>query len=299
MAKASRKLFITQPALSKCLTKVENELGEMLFIRRPNGLVTTPAGSYLVKKAYQIMRLYDDVQVEFCELNQMRRGVLKIGTAERIGAIILPALLTQFKQKYPNIELNIVENDSKNLEAKCISGDLDLVIVCLPAHDFRLKYDVFYEEPLFIAVPATSPLNKKAYGKENHHGQLYLDMDDLKEEEFIMTNTAKTTRRSADMVFNQLSYTPCINMEFKNIETVLRLVANGLGVSIVPSIYTKTYNTGHDINYYYLEEKYKACWQWGVAYRDSISNLSRPSRELYNMICNQGLKLPEYINTRL
>ena len=68
MARASQKLFITQPALSKALTKVEEELGETLFTRRPSGLELTYAGECFLRKAYQILKLYSDVDMEFCEL---------------------------------------------------------------------------------------------------------------------------------------------------------------------------------------------------------------------------------------
>lgn len=108
MAKAAQKLYITQPALSKCLTKVEESLGESLFVRRPNGLSLTYAGECLLKKAYQIMKLYEDVEMEFCELNHMRRGVLKLGSAERIGALVLPHLLKRFKELYPNIKIDMM-----------------------------------------------------------------------------------------------------------------------------------------------------------------------------------------------
>ena len=62
-------LYHLQPALSKCLNRTEEELGEILFLRRPNGLTLTYAGECLVKKAYQIMRLYDDLEMDLCDLN--------------------------------------------------------------------------------------------------------------------------------------------------------------------------------------------------------------------------------------
>ena len=99
MAKAAQKLFITQPALSKSLAKVEAELGEVLFTRSSNGLIPTEAGKYLVTKAYQILKLYEDTRVEFCELNQMQKGLLKLGSAERIGALLLPNLLKSFSER--------------------------------------------------------------------------------------------------------------------------------------------------------------------------------------------------------
>ena len=86
MARAAQKLYITQPALSKCLTKVEDSLGEALFVRRPNGMIPTYAGECLVRKAYQIMKLYDDVEMEFCELNQRRSPPRNSRTSGRFSA---------------------------------------------------------------------------------------------------------------------------------------------------------------------------------------------------------------------
>lgn len=78
MAKAAQRLYITQPALSKCLNRVEEELGEPLFLRRPNGLTLTYSGECLVQRAYQILRMYRDLETDFCDLNEMRRGVLRL-----------------------------------------------------------------------------------------------------------------------------------------------------------------------------------------------------------------------------
>ena len=111
MARASQKLFITQPALSKALTKVEEELGETLFTRRPSGLELTYAGECFLRKAYQILKLYSDVDMEFCELNQMRKGILKVGSADRLGALVLPELLRKFHERYPNIRIEIVDSN--------------------------------------------------------------------------------------------------------------------------------------------------------------------------------------------
>ena len=153
MAKAAQKLFITQPALSKSLAKVEKELGEALFTRSTNGLIPTDAGKYLVNKAYQILKLYADTRVEFCELNHMQKGLLKLGSAERIGALLLPNLLKAFSERYPNIKIDIVEENSVFLEEQVLMGALDLAIICLPLRNENLSYKVFYRGPLFLAMP--------------------------------------------------------------------------------------------------------------------------------------------------
>jgi len=199
MARAAQKLYITQPALSKCLTKVEDSLGEALFVRRPNGMIPTYAGECLVRKAYQIMKLYDDVEMEFCELNQMHRGVLRLGTAERLGALVLPELLLNFKRQYQNIKIEIVEENSMDLEEKLLIGALEIAILCLPLKNANVSYQVFYEDPIYVALPSGHPLNDRAYQKEGS-GEKYLDLEKLRGEEFILTRHVKKTRMAADRI---------------------------------------------------------------------------------------------------
>ena len=294
MARAAQKLYITQPALSKCLTKVEESLGEALFIRRPGGMVLTYAGQCLIRKAYQIMKLYDDVEMEFCELNHMHKGVLRLGSAERLGALVLPQLLLKFRQQYPNIKIEIIEENSVVLEEKLLMGVLEIAILCLPLKNSNVNYQVFYEDPLCIAVPCDHPLNKCAYQKEEN-GKYYIDLEDLRKQEFILTKQYKKTRMAADRILGELQDDYKITMELANIETVIRLIANGLGISVVPSIFAKTYKAGSKINYYSIDEKYHPVWQWAVIYGDSIDSLTRPSKELYRLLCEQGCQFPNYI----
>ncbi len=294
MAKAAQKLYITQPALSKCLTKVEESLGENLFVRRPNGLSLTYAGECLLKKAYQIMKLYDDVEMEFCELNHMRKGILKLGSAERIGALVLPHLLKRFKELYPNIKIDIVEENSMVLEEKLLIGALDIAILCLPLKNNNVNYQVFYEEPIYIALPKDHPLNKESYRREGE-SMPYMPLEKLKGAEFILTKSFKKTRIAADRILKYLEGNYSVILESQNIETVIRLVSSGLGVSLIPNIYSKVYRTGDDINYYRIEDFYHPTWQWAVIYNESIEKLSRPSRELYNILCEDGCQLPYYV----
>lgn len=294
MAKAAQKLYITQPALSKCLTKVEDELGEILFIRRPNGLALTYAGECFIQKAYQIMRLYSEMEIEFCELNQMRRGVLKLGTAERLGALVLPELLGRFQKRYPNIQIDIIEANSFKLEEKLLLGMLDIAIVCLPLKNENVKYSVFYKDPFYVALPREHPLNALAYTKPGE-AMPYIPLEAIGSEPLVLTSRSKKTRIGAERILNQL---PCgyqIALELHNIETVIRLVANGTGISVVPSIFSKVYHVGDKINYYQIEEKYQPYWEWAVIYNESVESLTRPSRELYKILCEEGCAFPNYI----
>jgi len=294
MAKAAKKLFITQPALSKCLTRVEVELGETLFTRRPNGLIITFAGKCFIKSAYQILKLYDNVNIEFCDLNQMRKGVLKLGAVERVGSLVLPNLLKKFKELYPNITIDIMEAPSHLLEEKLLMGIIDIAIVCMPLKNDNINYRIFHEEPFYIALPYNHPLNKKAK-KVKGEKIPYLDLQELRGTNLILTANLKKTRQGADRILKYLDNDYNVSMEFKNIETVIRLVANGLGISIIPSVYSKVYKTGKYIKYYQIDKKYNPTWQWAVIYNEGLGHLTRPSKELLNIIIKNGFILPDYL----
>lgn len=163
MAKAAQRLYITQPALSKCLNRVEEELGEPLFLRRPNGLTLTYSGECLVQRAYQILRMYRDLETDFCDLNEMRRGVLRLGTARRISAVVLPEAIARFASRYPSIKIEIVEQNSFVLEEQIMTGKLDIAIVCLPVRNENVHYSVFYRDPFLIGVPKGHPVNAQSY----------------------------------------------------------------------------------------------------------------------------------------
>ncbi|MCD8122883.1 MAG: LysR family transcriptional regulator [Clostridiales bacterium] len=294
MAKASQKLFLTQPALSKCLTRVEEELGEPLFIRRPSGLLLTHAGQCFISKAQQILKLYNDVEIEFCELNHMRKGVLKLGIAERLGALVLPDLLCRFNRRYPNIQIDILEESSFLLEEKVMSGVLDIAILCLPLKNLNIRYQVFYEEPVYFAVPKDHPVNQLAYKKDGADIP-FLSLEALNGQDIILTDHSKKTRLAADRILKQTESTYNIKLEFHNIETVIRLVANGMGISLIPDSFSKTYLTGGAVNYYQIEQRYNPFWQWAVIYDENIDTLTRPSRELFHILCEEGFSFPDYL----
>lgn len=286
MAQAAKKLYISQPALSKTLTKVETELGEILFTRRPSGLLPTYAGNCFIKKAYQIRKLYNDMEMDFCDLNQMHKGILKIGSAERLGALILPKLLKRFHEDFPNITFELIEDTSIVLEEKLLAGVIDLAIVCLPLNNSHVKFHIFHEEPIYLAIPRNHLLNNQAYKKPGSD-MPFLSLNSVKNTPFILTRKGKKTRIAADSILSQLNHDYDVMIESYNIETVIRLVANGMGISLVPSSFAHTYYTGQQVNYYQIDDCNAPIWQWAVIYHDTIDSLSRPSRELYRILCEE------------
>lgn len=84
-------------------------------------------------------------------------------------------------------------------------------------------------------------------------------------------------------------------LETNNIETVIRLVANGMGISIVPSVFAKVYNEEKRVCYYQMEDDIEVYHEWAVIYTNTIEELTRPSRELYHILCEQNCIFPDYV----
>lgn len=295
MAKASQRLFITQPALSKCLARVEDELGEPLFLRRPSGLTPTYAGECLVQKAYQILRLYHHLEMDFCDLNEMRRGVLRVGTARRLCSVVLPEALSRFLTRFPNIRPEIVEDNSYKLEEKIITGQLDIAIVCLPVRNPNVRYMVFYRDPCLIAVPTGHPVNELAYRAPGEKLP-YLSVEALRGQKLALTSIEKKSRAVANRALQRLNGDYEVYLESHNIELTIRFVAKGLGLSIVPSVFASQYRVDDKINYYRFPEDEVVFHEWAVMYGDTVAALPRPSRELYHILCDEECVFPEFSN---
>lgn len=292
LSKAAGKLYISQPALSRCLQKAEEELGEKLFFRTPSGLTLTFAGTCFLNNAYKILKYYNDMEMEFCEINNMRKGTLNLGSAEKVAALILPQILPQFRRLYPNIKINLQEYNSYILEDKLINGSIDIATLCLPIKSESISYECFYKDPLYIAMPEGHPAGRYAYFKEGVQGP-YLDISHLMDSAFILTQKHKKTRQAADKVLNHFGAVEPF-MVSQSIETVIGLVANGMGVSLVPQIYTRIYNTGAKIQYYHIEESLDACWSMAVAYYRDMP-LTKPAKEFLRLLKTTSTLFPDYI----
>lgn len=298
LAKAAHKLYISQPALSKCLTRIEEELGEVLFVRRPNGVTPTYALPKFLKYAYQILNLYDKMFIEFCEINELRSGELKFGSGERIGSHVLPKALKTFKSRYPNIKIKIIEAYSDTLEDEVAAGRLDIAIMVLPVKNPHIQYRVFYRDPLLVALPSDHPLCSKVYYKKGEELP-YIDINSLKGQEFVLTKSKKKSRQVTEALLHCLDDDYSVSLETNNLETLIRFAANGLGIALVPRLFTHTYDEGDKIRYCQMEDNVRLYYDWAIIWQGDFNSLTRPSRELFHIICDESDldasgKLPAY-----
>src|SRR5690606_9060125 len=128
-SRAAEKLHIAQPSLSQQLSKLEQELGLLLFRRTTNSVELTEAGQVFINKAQHILDAVEQLKQEMDDMALMRRGKLVVGTLPITGSHILPLVLPLFGAQFPQIEVTLVEETTAKLEQLTASGGTDLSLL--------------------------------------------------------------------------------------------------------------------------------------------------------------------------
>ncbi|MFD0896850.1 LysR family transcriptional regulator [Loigolactobacillus binensis] len=150
---AAESLFMTQPALSKLIRQRETALGTRLIQRQHHPLQLTYAGEYYLRRLQHIIAQYDSLYHGLATLNEAGHGRLTIGVTQSLGEQILPRLLPTYHQRYPEVELRLVEYPSSEVENELLNGNLDLYIGVLPVDNHKIHYQLFDREPLYLLLP--------------------------------------------------------------------------------------------------------------------------------------------------
>ena len=164
-SRASQKLLISQPALSQFVKNLETELNVQLFDRSTTPIKLTYAGELYVSAARKIQTIITELDNELKDLTILNTGKLTIGTIPFRASCMLPKSIVSFKNKYPGVDIHIVENEEANLESLLTDSRLDLCILSGSMNNKLLYTETLAQEQLYLAVPNSSPFNngKEAY----------------------------------------------------------------------------------------------------------------------------------------
>lgn len=261
ISQAAKKLFLAQPSLSQSLQRIEESLGTKLFNRGTNGLRLTYAGERYYQIACQILKIYDDFELEISDINNLKTGRISMGITNHLGTIILPKVLPQFKQECPSVEIHIFEETTNCLEEKLLSGELDFAILHAPKQDTHpmLSHELLGNDPFVIALAADHPLMKKAQETEGYPYPV-LDLKLLKHEPFIMLHKQQRIRHVTDAILAKAKINPPVILTLKNYETAQSLAGRGLGVTLLPKDYACITSADTPPVLLSIDEKYSPGW---------------------------------------
>ena len=188
ISRAAKKLFIAQPSLSQSIQRIEDSVGLPLFNRTAGGLTLTFAGERYYHMAVQVLKIYQDFELEVSDINNLKTGKIHLGTTNHLSTLTLAKILPRFCDVCSNIELTISEENSSRLEQMLMSGELDFAIMHTPA-DIRtqpqFRFDIMRRDPFVIALAPDHPLIKQSERKDGYPYPV-LDVKLLKNESFLM-----------------------------------------------------------------------------------------------------------------
>ncbi|HKC94295.1 MAG TPA: LysR family transcriptional regulator, partial [Nitrospira sp.] len=145
--RAAERCFITQPALSLAIQKLEDSLGTTIFERRKNQIALTPLGEKIVQQAQRVLEEAEQINLIVAQGKDQLAGPLRLGVIATVGPYILPDLIPLLHKRAPAMPLEIEENLTANLNQMLLHGKLDAIIVALPHEETGVMTRPLYEEP--------------------------------------------------------------------------------------------------------------------------------------------------------
>ncbi|MBO5837683.1 MAG: LysR family transcriptional regulator [Oscillospiraceae bacterium] len=229
-SQASEQLNITQPALSKQILNLEKELGIKIFDRNTVPFTVTPAGEYFIREAEK--RLYEDDQLlrSLEQYKSGQKGRLVIGVSPFRNLYMIPAIIKQFKQKYPGVHVVVHEPNSTQLRKDAAEGKYDFAIVNLPVDSPVLSVTTLEKEALVLAVPneMVSRIPSAEKGRQ-------IQFADCKDLPFVVVGKTQEMRRYFDSLCASTNTFPEIAAEvLGGVTTAWSMARAGIGATILP-----------------------------------------------------------------
>jgi LysR family hydrogen peroxide-inducible transcriptional activator len=222
--RAAERCFVTQPALSLAIQKLEDHLGTTMFERQKNRIALTPVGEKIVQQAQRVLEEVEQINLIVAQGKDQLTGPLKLGVIATVGPYVLPDLIPLLHKRAPAMPLEIEENLTVNLNRMLLHGKLDAVILALPHDEPGIVTKPLYEEPFKAVVPVTHPWAKKKR----------LDVETLAQEKVILPHAGHCFRRQILDQCPNISQSDREGVQGNSLETIRQMVASGLGITVLP-----------------------------------------------------------------
>ncbi len=222
---AAERLHLSQPAISKRVTTLEEQIGQSLFDRVGRSISLTDAGRTLLPYARKALQDIEDARRALSQLDGQVSGRLSIGTSHHIGLHRLPPVLSQFTREFPQVDLDIHFMDSEVACQAVVAGKLELGIVTLPTQALpQLRSRLVWPDPLVVVVAPAHPL---AHRKQ-------VSLTQLADHPAVLPDEATYTHRIVTAALEREGVRPHVRLATNYLETLKMLVSIGLGWSVLP-----------------------------------------------------------------
>lgn len=262
--KAAQNLYISQPSLSARIKKIEEMIGEPLFDRSTTPLQLTEVGKVYIEAAEEITQIEQRVENYINDLAGLKTGNLAVGASTLFAAYVVPSLITQFNQKFPDVHIQLIEGNTAELEEMLGSNALDFVIDNYHYDSILYNKELYCEENILLAVPKHFAINEelgmyqlsyKNIKNKNYLNQKYpaVPLGRFADLPFIMLTQGNDTRTRGDRLCRNVGFKPNIVLEFNQQSTAYMASSTQLGATFISDILVSQLPTFENLVYYKLD----------------------------------------------
>lgn len=225
--RAAERCAVSQPSLSQQVRKLEEELGEPLFRRARRATVLTPAGERLLPRARRILEEAEGIAEEMGPGPEGVRGSVRLGAIPTVAPYLLPELLRAALGPHPGLEVRLAEETTATLVERLREGELDFAVVSAPfAGEEEMECVTLCADELLVALPAQHPLDTRSR----------ISLRSLSGYPVVLMKEAHCLSGQSRALCESSSVRPRVSIESSQLDTVVSLVAAGLGFSFVPEM---------------------------------------------------------------
>lgn len=228
---ASKKLFVSQPALSQTIRQVEEELGAPIFNRDTRHIELTYVGKLYIESVRQIQMIDQNLHARVSDSIGEVFGTFRFGISVQRGLQLLPLVIPDFISLYPHVRIQLREEGSGMLERRVLEGQCDLALVTTASKRDQLHYALIETEQLMLVAAKTTDLAKR------FPDGTPLNVEEAKNESFISMAEGHSVRSLQDKLFEKYGLSPTVLLETHNMEAAKRIAARANAVFLVPSAY--------------------------------------------------------------
>lgn len=222
--KASESIHLSQPTLSKMVKDLEEELGVVLFHRSTRKVVLTDAGKVVQAHAQTIMNATQSLLRAVADLTELRKGQFTLGLPPVIGSSFFPKVIIGFRERYPEVDIHLVEEGGQRTEQLLLEGTIDLGVVVLPADERLFEIVPVVERSLKLVVPVA---HKLSHEKE-------VRLADLRDESFILFGQGFNLHDRVNEACVLAGFEPKVAYESKQWDFIYELICANQGISLLP-----------------------------------------------------------------
>ena len=224
--RAAEASFASQPTLSTQIKKLEEEMGVQIFERQPRAVLLTATGEAFVARARAVLREVDAMRELARGARDPEAGSIRLGMFPTLGPYLLPHVVPALRQRFPKLELLLIEEKTEDLQAQLERGELDAIVLALPAAGDALGVAELFDEPFLLALP-----RERA---SEFPGPI--EISDLRNREVLLLEEGHCMRAHALSLCELGGGTERSGFRATSLETLRQMVAANVGLTLLPKL---------------------------------------------------------------